>query len=110
MEWIHIDPPIRPFTEVEKRIIELLDQGVPWWRIAARLHISYEQCKETICNIHEKESIRMAKLTEEQQKEVFRLYHEEKLTYEEIAARFDVSKSTIGNIITRYCKKKTGIN
>ena len=103
MAWIHIDAQPQAFTLNEQRVKELLDQGKTMFQIAYKLFMGVEYVREIIYSIRKKEAINnMARLTQEERAEIYRLYHEEGMSQRDLAARYYVSHGTIGNIIKKF--------
>lgn len=100
---VTIDPLPQTLTANEKRVKELLDRGETVFQIAYKLHMSFEAVRDIIFEIRKKECLMAGKprLTQEERAEIYRLYREEGMTYQDIAPRFGVSKSTVGNIIAK---------
>lgn len=98
--WIPIDPLPKELTANEQRVKDLLDQGMTMFQIAYKLHISFEQTREIIFEIHKKEAISMARraLSEEQRAEVVKMYAGG-ASAREIAEKYFVSKSGVMNIL-----------
>lgn len=76
MPWIHIEPMPQALTVVELRVKELLDQGWHYMRIAAKLHISFETCREIIYSIRKKECILEMRIAEEKKAQILDLHHQ----------------------------------
>lgn len=95
-----IDPLPKALTANEQRVKDLLDQGMTMFQIAYKLHISFEQTREIIFEIHKKEAISMARraLSEEQRAEVVKMYAGG-ASAREIAEKYFVSKSSVMNIL-----------
>ena len=103
MPWIHIEPIPQALTLNEQRVKELLDQGKTIFQIAYKLYMGVEYVREIIYSIRKKEAINhMARLTQEERAEIYRLYREEGMSLRDLAARYYVSHGTIGNIIKKF--------
>ena len=101
---IAIEPIPQALTANEKRVKELLDQGISSVvAIGFRLHMSFEAVKDIIYEIRKKECLMAGKprLTQEERAEIYRMYREEGMTQRDLAARYGVTHSTIGNIVKK---------
>lgn len=100
-----IIPEAIPLTANEQRVKALLDQGTGMFRIAFKLHMSFEAVRDMIFEIRKKEAIEsmamQSKLTQQQRAEAYRLWKEEGKTQQEIGVILGVSKATISNIIKK---------
>lgn len=100
---VTIDPLPQTLTANEKRVKELLDRGKTVFQIAYKLHMSFEAVRDIIFEIRKKECLMAGKprLTQEERAEIYRLYREEGMTQRDLAARYGVTHSTIGNIVKK---------
>lgn len=100
---VTIDPLPQALTANEKRVKELLDRGKTVFQIAYKLHMSFEAVRDIIFEIRKKECLMAGKprLTQEERAEIYRLYREEGMTQRDLAARYGVTHSTIGNIVKK---------
>lgn len=100
---VTIDPLPQTLTANERRVKELLDRGKTVFQIAYKLHMSFEAVRDIMFEIRKKECLMAGKprLTQEERAEIYRLYREEGMTQRDLAARYGVTHSTIGNIVKK---------
>lgn len=100
---IAIEPIPQALTANERRVKALLDQSKTMFQIAYKLHMSFEAVRDIIFEIRKKECLMAGKprLTQEERAEIYRLYREEGMTQRDLAARYGVTHSTIGNIVKK---------
>lgn len=108
---IQIDPEPIALTANEQRVKELLGQGKDMFRIAFKLHMSFEAVRDMIFEIRKKEVIeRMAnpKLSNEQRGAIY-ASHKRGATMQELAKQYGVSVQTISNICAKLKKAEAEI-
>lgn len=108
---IQIDPEPIALTANEQRVKELLDQGKDMFRIAFKLHMSFEAVRDMIFEIRKKEAIeQMAnpKLSNDQRGAIY-ASHKRGATMQEIAKQYGVSVQTVSNICAKLKKAEAEI-
>ena len=100
---IAIEPIPQALTANERRVKELLDKGWHYMRIAAKLRISFESCREVIYEIRKKEAIVLAKLSNQEKRDIFNSWKSGAKQID-LARQYGVSKSAICQIIQKLEK------
>lgn len=108
IDWISIEPEIQAWTPLERRVLELLNEGHHYFRIAGMLHLSFETVREIIFNIRKKESVLMGKLTNTEKAAIFRAW-KDGTSQADLAKQYKVSGSAICTLIKRLNKAKSEI-
>lgn len=99
---IPIDPPgSYALSPIERKVKELLAQGMPHWQIKKTLHLGYKEYRDCVFQVRKQEAIMMSKLTNEQRAEIYRLCKEEGVPQLEVATMFDVSQATVCQTIKK---------
>ena len=100
---IAIEPIPQALTANERRVKELLDKGWHYMRIAAKLRISFESCRDVIYEIRKKEAIVLAKLSNQEKRDIFNSWKSGAKQID-LARQYGVSKSAICQIIQKLEK------
>ncbi len=108
MDWISIEPEIQAWTPLERRVLELLNEGHHYFRIAGMLHLSFETVRAIIFNIRKKESVLMGKLTNTEKADIFRAW-KDGTSQADLAKQYKVSGSAICTLIKRLNKAESEI-
>lgn len=128
---IAIDAPaVRSLSANEKMVYRFLKDGLMPEQIGKRMSISvgrgflqdnrYDVANETVCGLissirekgwdipteNNKEEAEMAKITEEQKREIVQLAMTKAMSHKDIAAKFGIGKSTVWWLVDQY--KKSG--
>lgn len=128
---IAIDAPaVRALSANEKMVYRFLKDGLTPEQIGKRMRISvgrgflqdnrYDVANETVCGLissirekgwdipteNNKEEAKMAKITEEQKREIVQLAMTKAMSHKDIAAKFGIGKSTVWWLVDQY--KKSG--
>ena len=127
---IAIDAPaVRSLSANEKMVYRFLKDGLTPEQIGKRMSISvgrgflqdnrYDVANETVCGLissirekgwdiptDNKEEAEMAKITEEQKREIVQLAMTKAMSHKDIAAKFGIGKSTVWWLVDQY--KKSG--
>ncbi len=128
---IAIDAPaVRSLSANEKMVYRFLKDGLTPEQIGKRMSISvgrgflqdnrYDVANETVCGLissirekgwdipteNNKEEAEMAKITEEQKREIVQLAMTKAMSHKDIAAKFGIGKSTVWWLVDQY--KKSG--
>lgn len=127
---IAIDAPaVRSLSANEKMVYRFLKDGLTPEQIGKRMSISvgrgflqdnrYDVANETVCGLissirekgwdiptDNKEEDEMAKITEEQKREIVQLAMTKAMSHKDIAAKFGIGKSTVWWLVDQY--KKSG--
>lgn len=127
---IAIDAPaVRSLSANEKMVYRFLKDGLTPEQIGKRMSISvgrgflqdnrYDVANETVCGLissirekgwdiptDNKEEAEMARITEEQKREIVQLAMTKAMSHKEIAAKFGIGKSTVWWLVDQY--KKSG--
>lgn len=127
---IAIDAPaVRSLSANEKMVYRFLKDGLTPEQIGKRISISvgrgflqdnrYDVANETVCGLissirekgwdiptDNKEEDEMAKITEEQKREIVQLAMTKAMSHKDIAAKFGIGKSTVWWLVDQY--KKSG--
>lgn len=122
-------PPVRSLSANEKMVYQFLKQGLTPIEIARRMKLPvgrnnfsdnrYDVPNETITRLitsirekgwdiptDNKEEAEMAKITEEQKREIVQLAMTKAMSHKDIAAKFGIGKSTVWWLVDQY--KKSG--
>lgn len=123
-------PPVRSLSANEKMVYRFLKDGLTPEQIGKRMSISvgrgflqdnrYDVANETVCGLissirekgwdipteNNKEEAEMAKITEEQKREIVQLAMTKAMSHKDIAAKFGIGKSTVWWLVDQY--KKSG--
>lgn len=108
MDWISIEPEIQAWTPLERRVLELLNEGNHYFRIAGMLHLSFETVRAIIFNIRKKESVLMGKLTNAEKAAIFRAW-KDGASQADLAKQYKVSGASICTLIKRLNKAESEI-
>lgn len=108
MDWISIEPEIQALTPLERRVLELLNEGHHYFRIAGMLHLSFETVRAIIFDIRKKESVLMGKLTNTEKAAIFRAW-KDGTSQADLAKQYKVSGSAICTLIKRLNKAESEI-
>lgn len=108
MDWISIEPEIQALTPLERRVLELLNEGNHYFRIAGMLHLSFESVRAIIFNIRKKESVLMGKLTNAEKAAIFQAWKDGK-SQADLAKQYKVSGAAICALIKRLNKAESEI-
>ena len=108
MDWISIEPEIQALTPLERRVLELLNEGHHYFRIAGMLHLSFETVRAIIFNIRKKESVLMGKLTNTEKAAIFQAW-KDGVSQADLAKQYKVSGSAICTLIKRLSKAESEI-
>lgn len=108
MDWISIEPEIQALTPLERRVLELLNEGHHYFRIAGMLHLSFETIRAIIFNIRKKESVLMGKLTNTEKAAIFRAW-KDGTSQADLAKQYKVSSAAICTLIKRLNKAESEI-
>lgn len=127
---IAIDAPaVRSLSANEKMVYRFLKDGLTPEQIGKRMSISvgrgflqdnrYDVANETVCGLissirekgwdiptDNKEEAEMARITEEQKREIVQLAMTKAMSHKDIAAKFGIGKSTVWWLVDQY--KKSG--
>ena len=127
---IAIDAPaVRSLSANEKMVYRFLKDGLTPEQISKRMSISvgrgflqdnrYDVANETVCGLissirekgwdiptDNKEEAEMARITEEQKREIVQLAMTKAMSHKDIAAKFGIGKSTVWWLVDQY--KKSG--
>ena len=128
---IAIDAPaVRSLSANEKMVYRFLKDGLTPEQIGKRMSISvgrgflqdnrYDVANETVCGLissirekgwdipteNNKEEAEMARITEEQKREIVQLAMTKAMSHKDIAAKFGIGKSTVWWLVDQY--KKSG--
>ena len=125
---IAIDAPaVRSLSANEKMVYRFLKDGLTPEQIGKRMSISvgrgflqdnrYDVANETVCGLissirekgwdiptDNKEEAEMAKITEEQKREIVQLAMTKAMSHKDIAAKFGIGKSTVWWLVDQYKK------
>ena len=123
-------PPVRSLSANEKMVYHLLKEGKTPKEIAKKMHLAlgsvndlkyntHDVMPDTIVNLitsirqkgwdipkNNKEEAEMAKITEEQKREIVQLAMTKAMSHKDIAAKFGIGKSTVWWLVDQY--KKSG--
>lgn len=122
-------PAVRSLSANEKMVYRFLKDGLTPEQIGKRMSISvgrgflqdnrYDVANETVCGLissirekgwdiptDNKEEAEMAKITEEQKREIVQLAMTKAMSHKDIAAKFGIGKSTVWWLVDQY--KKSG--
>ena len=123
-------PPVRSLSANEKIVYHLLKEGKTPKEIAKKMHLAlgsvndlkyntHDVMPDTIVNLitsirqkgwdiptNNKEEAEMAKITEEQKREIVQLAMTKAMSHKDIAAKFGIGKSTVWWLVDQY--KKSG--
>lgn len=108
MDWISIEPEIQALTPLERRVLELLNEGHHYFRIAGMLHLSFETVRAIIFNIRKKESVLMGKLTNTEKAAIFQAW-KDGASQADLAKQYKVSGAAICALIKRLNKAESEI-
>ena len=108
MDWISIEPEIQALTPLERRVLELLNEGYHYFRIAGMLHLSFETVRAIIFNIRKKESVLMGKLTNAEKAAIFQAW-KDGASQADLAKQYKVSGAAICALIKRLNKAESEI-
>lgn len=108
MDWISIEPEIQALTPLERRVLELLNEGHHYFRIAGMLHLSFETVRAIIFNIRKKESVLMGKLTNTEKAAIFQAW-KDGTSQADLAKQYKVSGAAICTLIKRLNKAESEI-
>ena len=120
-------PAVRSLSANEKMVYQFLRQGLTVQEIAGRMHIpvgknsffdnEYDVPLETVMNLitsirekgwdipkDNKEDNEMARITEEQKREIVQLAMTKVMSHKEIAEKFGIGKSTVWWLVDQYRK------
>lgn len=108
MDWISIEPEIQALTPLERRVLELINEGHHYFRIAGMLHLSFETVRTIIFNIRKKESVLMGKFTNTEKAAIFQAW-KDGTSQADLAKQYKVSSAAICTLIKRLNKAESEI-
>lgn len=100
MDWIPIEPDVPALTELQKRILELQNKGMPDQLIRQQLHIRSEHLTEEIYEIRKREAIMAGKLTPEQRAAIWQA-HKDGISNKDLAEQYGVSNQAISQLLNK---------